>query len=57
MTVSPRKTWGRILSCVKPLGSIRKPPGETFGYCFAQDVRTGCDMPSTDCMRGEQTDG
>ena len=48
MAISPRKAWGIIRSCVKPLGSIRKPLREAFGYCLAQDVRADGDMPPAD---------
>ncbi|MDP6543300.1 MAG: molybdopterin molybdotransferase MoeA [Phycisphaerae bacterium] len=48
MAISPRKAWGIIRSCVKPLGSIRKPLGEAFGYCLAQNVRANRDMPPAD---------
>jgi molybdopterin molybdotransferase len=48
MAISPQKAWGIIRSCVKPLGSIRKPLHEAFGYCLAQDVRADRDMPPAD---------
>lgn len=48
MAINPRKAWGIIRSCVKPLGSIRKPLGEAFGYCLAQDVCADRDMPPAD---------
>jgi molybdopterin molybdotransferase len=48
MAISPRKAWGIIRSCVKPLGSIRKPLREAFGYCLAQDVCADRDMPPAD---------
>ena len=48
MAISPQKAWGIIRSCVKPLGSIRKPLGEAFGYCLAQDVCADRDMPPAD---------
>ena len=48
MAISPRKAWGIIRSCVKPLGPIRKPLREAFGYCLAQDVRADRDMPPAD---------
>ncbi|MCP4375380.1 MAG: molybdopterin molybdotransferase MoeA [bacterium] len=48
MAISPRKAWGIIRSCVKPLGSIRKPLGEAIGYCLAQDLCADRDMPPAD---------
>jgi len=48
MAISPRKAWGIIRSCVKPLGSVRKPLNEAFGYCLAQPVRADRDMPPSD---------
>ena len=48
MAISPQKAWGIIRSCVKPLGSIRKPLREAFGYCLAQDVCADRDMPPAD---------
>jgi len=48
MAISPQKAWGIIRSCVKPLGSIRIPLNDAFGYCLAQDVRADRDMPPAD---------
>jgi len=48
MAISPRKAWGIIRSCVKPLGSVRKPLSDAFGHCLAQDVRADRDMPPAD---------
>ena len=48
MAISPQKAWGIIRSCVKPLGSVRKPLNDAFGSCLAQDVRADRDMPPAD---------
>jgi molybdopterin molybdotransferase len=48
MAISPRKAWGIIRSCVKPLGSVRIPLNDAFGCCLAQDVRADRDMPPVD---------